>query len=91
MSACRGDFQPSRLRHFQVVSRSISINCLYSRACTYFHFISSLFTFVFFSLFLKLPCESKNLSPESYVFVPSIRNRTRNRILSSVFTRRLPR
>ena len=45
----------------------------------------------FFSLFLKLPCESKNLSPESYVFVPSIRNRTRNRILSSVFTRRLPR
>lgn len=66
-------------------------NCLYSRACTYFHFISSLFTFVFFSLFLKLPCESKNHSPESYVFVPSIRNRTRNRILSSVFTRRLPR
>ena len=51
MSACRGDFQPSRLRHFQVVSRSISINCLYSRACTYFHFISSLFTFVFFSLY----------------------------------------
>ena len=55
MSACRGDFQPSRLRHFQVVSRSISTNCLYSRACTYFHFISSLFTFVFFHFIFETP------------------------------------
>lgn len=92
MSACRGDFQPSRLRHFQVVSRSISIKLLIFKGLYLFSLYFFTFYFVFFfSLFLKLPCESKNLSPESYVFVPSIRNRTRNRILSSVFTRRLPR
>lgn len=79
---------PSRLRHFN----SFLVQFPLTRYYHCFRWCVPISLFFFFLFYFDVKQELSNyLSPESYVFVPSIRNRTRTRTPSSLSTRRLPR
>lgn len=79
---------PSRLRHFN----SFLVQFPLTRYYHCFRWCVPISLIFFFLLYFDVKQELSNyLSPESYVFVPSIRNRTRTRTPSSLSTRRLPR